>query len=335
MVQRCLFPPLSPPLSPAFGAAASSGASAAAAGGSPFARITHLPPPTAAQAAAARARAAALRQREARICGWVARLLWFGLHAAIISVTYAANAAVASRLRHDMPYTLSLAAMLAVNVALYVSLCALDPGYLPRTDVRLGCGPKQWAPQRSQQQSAIQLTPWRHPAAPANGGGSQSARSSDGSAAGHICCSPAAQLPGSSGTFLASQVSASPAPPSDDPGSLRGWGYAPVPAAAAAVEESQGNAAAEPHSEQQHSSCAEATAKLPQAQGAASVQSDALPRSVPLPPSRPGGQAAGGLGHLISVPAPDADAAELEEQALLSSPGAHSPRISEPLNRVP
>ncbi len=93
---------------------------------------------------ARRLRSAAARRREARFCGWLARGLWAGLHAAIIAVTLSANKGVAGRIRRDAPYAASLAGVLAANVALFLYLCAADPGYLPVTDRRLG-GPKQAA----------------------------------------------------------------------------------------------------------------------------------------------------------------------------------------------
>ena len=93
---------------------------------------------------ARRLRSAAARRREARFCGWLARGLWAGLHAAIIAVTLSANKGVAARIRRDAPYAASLAGVLAANVALFLYLCAADPGYVPVTDRRLG-GPKQAA----------------------------------------------------------------------------------------------------------------------------------------------------------------------------------------------
>ena len=93
---------------------------------------------------ARRLRSAAARRREARFCGWLARGLWAGLHVAIIAVTLSANHGVAARIRHDMPYAASLAGVLSANVALFLYLCAADPGYIPVTDRRLG-GPKQAA----------------------------------------------------------------------------------------------------------------------------------------------------------------------------------------------
>ena len=93
---------------------------------------------------ARRLRSAAARRREARFCGWLARGLWVGLHVAIIAVTLSANHGVAARIRRDMPYAASLAGVLTANVALFLYLCAADPGYLPVTDRRLG-GPKQAA----------------------------------------------------------------------------------------------------------------------------------------------------------------------------------------------
>ena len=93
---------------------------------------------------ARRLRSAAARRREARFCGWLARGLWAGLHAAIIAVTLSANKGVAARIHRDMPYAASLAGVLAANVALFLYLCAADPGYVPVTDRRLG-GSKQAA----------------------------------------------------------------------------------------------------------------------------------------------------------------------------------------------
>ena len=93
---------------------------------------------------ARRLRSAAARRREARFCGWLARGLWAGLHAAIIAVTLSANKGVAARIRRDMPYAASLAGVLAANVALFLYLCAADPGYVPVTERRLG-GDKQAA----------------------------------------------------------------------------------------------------------------------------------------------------------------------------------------------
>jgi len=93
---------------------------------------------------ARRLRSAAARRREARFCGWLARGLWAGLHAAIIAVTLSANKGIAARIRRDMPYAASLAGVLAANVALFLYLCAADPGYVPFTDRRLG-GAKQAA----------------------------------------------------------------------------------------------------------------------------------------------------------------------------------------------
>ena len=93
---------------------------------------------------ARRLRSAAARRREARFCGWLARGLWVGLHVAIIAVTLSANHGVAARIRRDMPYAASLAGVLSANVALFLYLCAADPGYIAVTDRRLG-GSKQAA----------------------------------------------------------------------------------------------------------------------------------------------------------------------------------------------
>lgn len=158
MVKRCIFPPLSPIANG--GNCTWSEHDTYPTGVGSFAPIPHLPPATATVVAANTARTAALRQREAQICGWLARLLWLGLHVGIIAITCATNPLVAARLRHDMPYTLGLAFILAVNLTLYVSLCTLDPGFIPRDLQQLGRA--KGGKEGTERGNIIQLSPWKY-----------------------------------------------------------------------------------------------------------------------------------------------------------------------------